>query len=215
MPMGWMPVSSSATLCSLLCAGRRAMSGRGRRALFAAALALAPMAMSAARARAQDAAPSALSETYGDWVVQCAAVQGQPQGEAGEAKNNCQMSQELRQGKTGQRALLVVLNRQGKDKTLSGTIIAPFGLNLQVGLSLLVKQDVYIKSAYKTCLPQGCIAPIVANGQFEAALRENEKLIVAMTASDTGQPVRLDVSLQGFAQGLDRLTTLSARNGRQ
>jgi invasion protein IalB len=162
---------------------------------------------------AHDAAPSALSETYGDWVIQCAMAQSQPQGDTAAApKNNCQMSQELRQGKTGQRALLVVLNRQGKDKTLSGTIIAPFGLDLQSGLSLLLKEDVYVKASYKTCVPQGCVAPIAANGEFEKALRANEKLSVAMTATDSGQPVTLDVSLKGFAQGLDRLTALSARN---
>ncbi|MER8573288.1 invasion associated locus B family protein [Mesorhizobium sp. M1409] len=115
--------------------------------------------------------------------------------------------------KTGQRVLLIVFNRNGKDKPpLSGTIIAPFGLDLQAGLSLLIKEDVYVKTSYKTCLPQGCVAPIAANGEFEEALRANEKLSVAMTASDTGQPVKLDVSLKGFAQGLDRLAALSARD---
>lgn len=167
----------------------------------------------ASQSFAEEAVPSALSETYGDWVVHCAVANRQDAANAvHESNNTCQMSQELRQTKTGQRALLIVFSRNGKDKSvLSGTIIAPFGIDLQAGLSLLIKNDVYVKASYSTCLPQGCLAPIAANDQFEKALQENEKLIVAMMASDTGQPVRLDVSLKGFGQSLERMTALSKR----
>ncbi|MER8373462.1 invasion associated locus B family protein [Mesorhizobium sp. M1406] len=197
---------------SLISPGRTARSRKKAFVLFAR-LACAPVMMPS-HSFAQDAAPSALSETYGNWVIQCALVQNQEQGgTAAKPRSTCQLSQELRQDKTGQRVLLIVFNRNGKDKPpLSGTVIAPFGLDLQAGLSLLIKEDVYVKTSYKTCLPQGCVAPIAANGEFEEALRANEKLSVAMTASDTGQPVKLDVSLKGFAQGLDRLAALSARD---
>ena len=208
----WMPGYTGASR-SLISPKRTALSRKQAFVLFAG-LASALVAMPAGNAFAQDAAPSALSETYGDWVIQCATVQNHPQGgAAAKPKSTCQMSQELRQDKTGQRALLIVFNRSGTDKPpLSGTIVAPFGLELQAGLSLLLKEDVYVKTSYRTCLPQGCIAPIAANAEFEEALRANEKLTVAMTASDTGQPVKLDVSLKGFAQSLDRLTALSARD---
>ena len=40
---------------------------------------LASLASSTAPSSAQDAAPSALSETYGDWIVRCATLQAGPE----------------------------------------------------------------------------------------------------------------------------------------
>lgn len=167
------------------------------------------------QASAQDAAPSALSETYGDWIVQCAnTAPPKQEGQEPASKRICQVSQSLAQGNSNQRVLMIVFEGAAKDKQpLAGTVIAPFGIDLPSGLSLRIKDDVYAKAAYKTCLPQGCVAPVVVDAKFEAALRANEKLTVAMTASDTGAPVNLDVSLKGLAQSLDRLKKLAAAGG--
>ena len=161
------------------------------------------------QASAQDATPSALSETYGDWIVQCAnAPTPKQEGQEAATKRICQVSQSLAQGNSNQRVLMIVFEGAAKDKPLAGTVIAPFGIDLQSGLALRIKDDVYAKAAYKTCLPQGCVAPVAVDAKFEAALRANEKLTVAMTASDTGAPVSLEVSLKGLAQSLDRLKKL-------
>ncbi|PWK68258.1 invasion protein IalB [Aminobacter sp. AP02] len=169
----------------------------------------------AGQANAQDVTPSALSETYGDWIVQCVNAAAPKQQEQEPAtKRICQVSQSLAQGNSNQRILMIVFEDTAKDKQpLAGTVIAPFGIDLQSGLALRIKDDVYAKAAYKTCLPQGCVAPVAVDAKFEAALRANEKLTVAMTASDTGAPVTLDVSLKGLAQSLDRLKKLAAAGG--
>jgi invasion protein IalB len=161
---------------------------------------------------AEDAAPSALSETYGDWVVSCATVQAADKKDS-ERKSACQMSQELRQGQSGKRALLILFGIDATDKTLlSGTVVAPFGLDLKSGLTLRISDNVHLEAPFKTCFPQGCVAPVGADSKFQAAMRTGEKLTVVMKAADSGQAVNMDVSLKGFGQAHDRLTTLSAKN---
>jgi invasion protein IalB len=184
----------------------------GRQAVRVAAACVALVLAAVGQSNGQDATPSSLSETYGDWVVQCAnAPAPSPAGQQPAMKRLCRMSQSLAQNNSNQRVLMIVFDGTPKDKQrLSGTVIAPFGVDLSSGLSLRIKADVYVKAAYKTCLPQGCVAPIAADAKFESALRANDKLTVVMTASDTGEPVSLEVSLKGLAQGLDRLRTLAA-----
>ena len=173
---------------------------------------LASLASSTAPSSAQDAAPSALSETYGDWIVRCATLQAEGQNES-KPKSVCQMSQELQQGQSGKRALLIVfdINATGNG-LLSGRIIAPFGLDLKSGLSLKIADAVYLEAPFKTCLPQGCVAPTIVNSELLAAMRDGQKLTVAMTAADSNRPVNMDVSLKGFGQAYDRLTALSEKS---
>jgi len=166
---------------------------------------------SVAPSSAEDAGPSALSETYGDWVVKCATVQ--PEGKPdSKPKSICRMSQELTQGQSGKRALLIVFGFDATDNgILSGTIVAPFGLDLKSGLSLKIADAVFLEAPFKTCLPQGCVAPAAVNSKLQTAMRGGEKLTVSMTAADSGQPINMDVSLKGFGQAYDRLAALSKK----
>src|SRR5262245_23211903 len=177
--------------------------------MLAFAALLASFASTVAPSSAEDAGPSALSETYGDWVVKCATVQPGGKTDA-KPKSVCQMSQELLQGQSGKRALLIVF---GIDETgvLSGTIIAPFGLDLKSGLSLKMADTVYLEAPFKTCVPQGCVAPAAVNSKLQTAMRDGDKLTVAMTAADSGQTINMDVSLKGFGQAYDRLAALSKK----
>jgi invasion protein IalB len=180
--------------------------------MLAFAALLASLASSTAPSSAEDAGPSALSETYGDWVVKCASVQAEGKTDS-KPRSVCQMSQELRQSQSGKRALLIVFGINAKDSgLLSGTIIAPFGLDLKSGLSLKMADTVYLEAPFKTCVPQGCVAAAVANSELQAAMRAGAKLTIAMTAADSGQPVNMDVSLKGFGQASDRLAALLKKN---
>ncbi len=164
------------------------------------------------RAGAQEAAPSALSETYQDWVVECATAQTeQKEGEKHAGKRVCQISQSLLQANSRERVLTIafVVPSDGKGG-LSGSIVAPFGLDLQSGIKLRVEKETLLNGSFKTCLPQGCLAPLTADDKVEQALRDSAKLLVEMTAADSGQRVDLSVSLKGFSQSLDRLKTLAA-----
>ena len=182
-------------------------------ARWAAVIALSALPFGVAeRTRALDAAPSALSETYQDWVVECATAQtAQKEGEKRAGRRVCQISQMLLQANSRERVLTIafVVPSDGKGG-LSGSIVAPFGLDLQSGIKLRVEKETLLNGSFKTCLPQGCLAPLTADDKVERALRASAKLLVEMTAADTGQRVDLTVSLKGFSQSLDRLKTLAA-----
>lgn len=161
---------------------------------------------------AQEPAPSALSETYQDWVVQCATAQvTEKDGKKQSGGRICQISQELLQASSRERVLTIAFDAaQGEGKGLSGTIIVPFGLDLQSGITLRLEKKALLKAAFKTCLPQGCLVPIAADGALEKELRAGAKLIVEVATADTGQRLELGVSLKGFSQSLDRLMKLAA-----
>lgn len=93
---------------------------------------------------------------------------------------------------------------------LSGSIAAPFGLDLQSGITLRIEKETLLKASFKTCLPQGCLASLIADDKVERALRAGAELLIEMTAADTGQRVDVTVSLKGFSQSLDRLKKLAA-----
>lgn len=147
-------------------------------------------------------APSALSETYDAWTVQCA---NQQQGE--KTQRVCQMSQELLQQDTRQRVLTFAVGVA--DKNAKATLILPFGLLLADGVRVNIGEEEVLRGAYRTCLPAGCVAEIDLPAETIKKLEAAEAASILMTAN-SGQPVKTDVSLRGFAAAYQRLTELTS-----
>lgn len=168
------------------------------------ALSLVSIAMMAIAAIAQEAAPpspSMLSETYGAWTVQCVnATEGDQPGRA------CQMSQELLQQETRQRVLLFALSMEGE--AARATLVMPFGLLLSDGVRLELAETELLSGTFRTCLPAGCIVEIDVPATAIEQLQTGENVTVAMT-SMAEQPVRTDMSLEGFTAAYQRLVALS------
>ncbi|WP_312359959.1 invasion associated locus B family protein [Ensifer sp.] len=187
--------------------------GPGPFARWAIGAALSTLSFGLAdRSNAQDATPSALSETYQDWVVECTTARSADKAAQKQAgRKVCQISQSLLQANSHERVLTIAfaIPSGGKDG-LSGTIVAPFGLDLQSGIRLRIEKDMLLTTTFKTCLPQGCLAAFAPDEKLERALRAGAKLVIEMTAADSGQRVDVAVSLKGFSQSLDRLKKLSA-----
>lgn len=147
--------------------------------------------------------PTTLSETYDAWTVQCANTM-----EGEQARRTCQMSQELLQQESRQRLLLFAITKKG-ESSAKATLIMPFGLLLSEGVRVQIAEKELVRSAYRTCLPAGCIA------EFDLPDASIEQLKTADTASvlmtvHTGQPMKTDVSLKGFAAAYRRLLALTA-----
>lgn len=159
--------------------------------LASATLALAP----AARAQQPAQAPSSLSVTYQDWTVRCAAVEGQP-GQV------CEMVQELTQADTGRRILSVLIRRSGAQTGL--TLVTPFGLKLGEGVRLEVDGNPLAVLAFETCLPAGCIAPLVLSEAQIATLEAGAEAQIGFVDT-AGQSLALGLSLTGFRAALARL----------
>jgi len=143
---------------------------------------------------------SSINETYGDWTVDCRITDGQ---------KRCMMTQAQGNNQTGQRVYAIELlpTRDGKTE---GTILMPFGLNLDAGAVLkLDDKDLGKGLRFSTCVPQGCLLPVSFPTVATDAMRKSAKLMVASLNLSSGEAVTFNVSLNGVGSALDRVTQLA------
>lgn len=141
---------------------------------------------------------SSLNETYKDWGVACV----QP----GTAKR-CVLSQVQAQ-QNGQRVLAIELNAPS-DNTISGTLVLPFGLALESGVTFQIDEKPAMQPVrFRTCMPGGCLVSVTFDAPALVALRAGTALKVKAVA-DGGAAAPFSISLRGFATAVDRVGALS------
>ena len=194
---------------------------RSNRAYFAALLGIAcivglPAVMALAQTtKADKAAPadaakppqlpggaSALSETHGDWTVNCQIV--------GTGKA-CSLSHQQFNKQNSQRLLAIELStRTAADAT--GTLALPFGLALAKGINLEI-DDKKLEGTlqFSTCQVVGCLVPVAFDAKITPLLKAATTLKINAVAADTGQPVSFSISLAGFSGALARTAELLGR----
>ena len=174
-------------------------------AALAALTLLGGLTTMAAAQQAASEAPTALSETYGDWVVRCATpatVEGQPA-----PARQCEVTQELRQQDSNQRVMALSLRKGAEADTGALTVVAPFGLLLSAGVLIDVGETPLLELGFQTCLPAGCIALSDMTTEEITAMAAGETAAVVFTDT-SNQPLSLNVSLEGFAAAWNRLKGL-------
>lgn len=144
---------------------------------------------------------SALSETHGDWTVNCQI--------AGTTKT-CSLSHQQFNKQSNQRLLAIELSsRTGDDAT--GTLALPFGLALAKGISLTIDDQKLDGSLqFKTCQVVGCLVPVAFDANVTPLLKAGTTLKVDAFAADTGQAVNFSIPLNGFGGALARTAELLA-----
>jgi invasion protein IalB len=182
--------------------GKIMIKRRVARNLLAAGVLALVAAPATAEAAGEAQGPTSLSETYDAWTVRCA---NQQQGD--KTRRVCQMSQELMQQQTRQRVLTFAVAQA--ENGARATLIMPFGLLLSDGFRIQIADEVLLRGAYRTCLPAGCVAEVELPADAIAKLEGAENVNVVMTA-ESGQQVKTDVSLKGFAAAYKRLSGLVA-----
>jgi invasion protein IalB len=141
---------------------------------------------------------SLLQETYDDWIVSCVQREGK----------HCLLQHRQNQ-QNGQRILAIEVGAGADGKTATGTLVMPFGLVLDAGVSLQVdEKTAEAPLPFSTCLPAGCVVPLSFDGAFLAALRTGSTLKTMVTAADAKEPISFSVPLKGFSAAFDRVTTL-------
>lgn len=144
---------------------------------------------------------SSLSETHGDWAVQCRL---QPVKDEA-PKPLCSLSQQQQDNK-GSRVLAVEL--QPTADGASGALVMPFGLQLSKGVSLQIDEaKAGAAQAFSTCLPAGCIVPLNF-GEAQLKALNSGKALNLVAEAVTGGEVKLSVSLEGFSAALNRVKEL-------
>lgn len=166
-----------------------------------AALALA-LALAGPAAAQQGDAPETLSETHGDWLVRCAAP-------AEDGNRQCEMAQDVRERGEGGRRVLSMAVQRGDGDAAQLTFIGPFGLRLADGMGLRIDEaeTPQLMIPFLTCVTDGCIAVSPLAPELRIALLEGEAL-EAVVMSVGGEPVRIGLSLEGFAAAWARLGAL-------
>ncbi|WP_296746739.1 invasion associated locus B family protein [Mesorhizobium sp.] len=165
---------------------------------------VAPAAAQPADAAAKPQLPggaSALSETHGDWTVNCQVT--------GTTKM-CSLSHQQFNKQSGQRLLALELStKTGQDAT--GTLALPFGLALAKGVTFEIDDQKLDGSLqFNTCQAVGCLVPVVFNADTTPLLQNGTTLKINAVAADTQQPIAFTISLNGFAGALARTADLSA-----
>ena len=141
---------------------------------------------------------SSLNETYKDWTVAC-VQQG--------TTKRCVLSQAQKQ-QNGRRVLAIELNAPAGN-TVSGTLVLPFGLALDSGVTFQIDEKPAMKPIrFRTCLPAGCLVNVTFDAATLVALRAGALLKIKTTA-DGGAATPFSISLQGFGTALDRVAALA------
>lgn len=144
---------------------------------------------------------SALSETHGDWAVNC-QISG--------AAKACSLSHQQFNKQSNQRLLAIELSsRTGEDAT--GTLALPFGLALAKGVSLTIDDQKLDGSLqFNTCQAVGCLVPVAFDANAIPMLKAGTTLKIDAFAADTGQAVSFSIPLNGFGSALARTAELLA-----
>ncbi|TPN11986.1 Invasion associated locus B family protein [Mesorhizobium sp. B2-1-3] len=144
---------------------------------------------------------SALSETHGDWAVNC-QISG--------AAKACSLSHQQFNKQSNQRLLAIELSsRTGEDAT--GTLALPFGLALAKGVTLTIDDQKLDGSLqFNTCQAVGCLVPVAFDAKVVPVLKAGTTLKVDAFAADTGQAVSFSIPLNGFGSALARTAELLA-----
>ncbi|ESY96409.1 invasion protein [Mesorhizobium sp. LNHC229A00] len=144
---------------------------------------------------------SALSETHGDWTVNC-QISG--------TNKVCSLSHQQFNKRSNQRLLAIELsNKTGEDAT--GTLALPFGLALAKGVALTVDDQKLDGSLpFRTCQVIGCLVPVAFDANVTPLLKNGTTLKIDAFAADTGQVVTFSIPLNGFSGALARTAELLA-----
>ena len=183
------------------------MSNRSIAWLCAALLGVVVYGAFAAIATAQEApslpgGASSLRENHGDWIVTCRI-----DTQAGKSVKLCALAQEQADSRTRQRVLALEL--QPSTTGAQGTLVLPFGLALDAGVTLQVDDGTATPvQRFRTCLPAGCIVPITFDARGLALLRKGTALRIKATA-DGGKEAPFSISLKGFPSAFDRAGALA------
>ncbi|MEP2557361.1 MAG: invasion associated locus B family protein [Rhizobiaceae bacterium] len=166
-----------------------------------------------------------MREVYQDWTVTCQKSAAQ----ASKPSTLCQMSQELRDKKSGQLIMSLVVPAKALPDGASAVLVAPFGLNLSKGATIsmlapavdgandtsanLAKraQDPKTHAPFRTCLPAGCLVNFNLNPKMKEALRRRSSALVSLTSADQDRPLNVVFSLKGFQAAERRLLALAAQ----
>lgn len=164
-----------------------------------AAAAPAPAIAAPAKATWPEGA-SALSESYGDWSINCSREN---------QATICSVVQAQGSKRDNRREFAIELKPPANDRT-DGLILMPFGFQIEAGLSFKIDDAVLGKGApYYTCSSEGCLVPVSLPTLATDTMKTAKNLLILAPKQDATEPTTITVPLNGFGAALARASALS------
>lgn len=140
---------------------------------------------------------SAVSETYGDWIVKCLLDGGAKLCTLGQTQTSKETNQQI--------FAIELIPRDGKAE---GNILMPFGLKFDAGAVLKLDGKDLEQTRFSTCTAQGCLLPVSFPTVGTDTISKGKMLTVAAQNIGNGQAVVFNAPLNGFAAALERTIQL-------
>lgn len=149
-------------------------------------------------AQGQPVQPEIVTETFGDWTVNCQSVS--------EAER-CEMSQLLlNQDNTPAVEVSLFRIQQEGQVFAGGTVVAPLGTLLTSSLTIAVDDALGKTYPFSYCLPDGCVSRIgLSVEDIEDYKKGSVATFTLRHVQNPNLPIDLTMSLAGFTKAFDRL----------
>jgi invasion protein IalB len=131
------------------------------------------------------------------WTLDCDNTAGQTTG-------SCQISQTVTVRETGQRIIMVVIQKDLASEATHMLLALPHRIYLPSGVALTIDANGAHEVAVETCDERACYATIQADGVFVGELRAGAEMSVVFH-NLAQRPVTVPVPLAGFGGAFDQL----------
>jgi len=147
----------------------------------------------------QPVAPEVVSETFGDWTVNCQQL------DDGE---RCQMQQLLLNNEQTPAVEVNLFPVAGQPQVFAGgTIVAPLGTLLTGQLTISVDGALGKSYPFAFCLRDGCVSRVGLTEEDVTGLKKGAAAEVTLAhMSAPGRPIKLKMSLTGFTKAFERMS---------
>ncbi len=147
-----------------------------------------------------------IKEQFGDWALRCI---NNPEGD-----DPCQLYQLLMDGEGNSVAeISMFLLPEGAQAAAGATIMTPLGTLLTEGLMISVDGGSPRRYVYTFCNVNGCAARVGFTAEELTQFQNGTSAVVRLVSvANPGQPVMLNMSLNGFTAGIQSPLLQGAAN---
>jgi invasion protein IalB len=142
-------------------------------------------------------AQGVVKSVHGDWQIRCDT----PAGAKGE---QCALIQSVTADDRPNVGLTIIVLRTADQKSRLLRVLAPLGVLLPSGLGLKVDGADVGRVGFVRCLPNGCVADVVMDEKLTGKLKTGKDAVFIIFQTPE-EGIGIPVSLNGFAQGYDKL----------